>query len=130
MTMQQLTVYLAKHNIPKSMINEIRMVFMDDAIKNGNNIQADRIYTSVALMLHRAFGFGAKRIFKGLKCFDEINGSAAEDTTWAELMQELDDETGIIIRSGEDKDRLAFEYKRRVVIKKEEPDDGKSEQGL
>lgn len=119
MTMQQVTVYLAKHNIPKPMINEIRMTFMDDAIRNGGAVQADRIYTSVALMLRRAFGFGAKRIFKGLKCFDEINGSAAEDTTWAELMQELDDETGIIIRSGEDKDRLAFEYRRKVFIKEE-----------
>jgi len=119
MTMQQVAAYLARRGVPKSMVNEIRLAMMEDAIENGNNIQADRIYTSVALMLHRAFGFGAKRIFKGLKCFDEINGAAAEDTTWNELMQELDDETGIIIRSGEDKDRLAFEYRRTVFIKKE-----------
>lgn len=120
MNMKQVTVYLAKHGIPKTMVNEIRMAFMNDAIENGGNIQADRIYTSVALMLHRAFGFGAKRIFKGLRCFDDLNGSVNEDATWHQLMQELEEETGIIIRSGEDKDRLAFEYRGRMDLKKGE----------
>lgn len=123
MNMKQVTLYLTKHGIPKPMINEIRMAFMDDAIRNGGNIQADRIYTSVALMLRRAYGFGAQRILKGLKCFDELNGSALEDKTWEELMKELDEETGIIIRSGEDKDRLAFEYRGRMELNKKEGTD-------
>lgn len=105
-----ITAYLQAKGIPKSMINEIRLALTNDAVKQSISVQADRIFTIVALTLREAYGFGYKRIFDGLKKFDELNQQAADDYIWPELMERLRDETGIVVKSGDDQ-RIAFEYK-------------------
>lgn len=104
-----ITAYLQAKGIPKSMINEIRIALTNDAVQQSTAVQADRVFTIVALTLREAYGFGYKRIFEGLKKFDELNQMAADDYIWPELMERLRDETGIVVKSGDDQ-RIAFEY--------------------
>lgn len=115
MTLQSVKAYMLSHNIPKPMIESIRTALIYDAVVEGNFLQYDRIYTGVALMLHREFGFGAERIARGLHSFDEICGSVLSEeeggsnAEWPDLMQQLKDETGIVIHTGTDK-RLICEH--------------------
>ena len=102
--------YLQAKGIPKSMINEIRLALTNDAVQNSGAVQADRVYTLLALTLREAYGFGHERIFKGLLKFDELNTEAAGDYCWPQLMERLRDETGIVITTNTE-DRIAFEYK-------------------
>lgn len=110
LTMKQVSAYLKGHGIPPSMVNEIRLALTNDAVQQSVSVQSDRIFTIVALTLREAYGFGYKRIFEGLKKFDELNQQAADDYIWPELMERLRDETGIVVKSGDDQ-RIAFEYK-------------------
>lgn len=103
MTMNDVMGYLAMHGIPKKTIREIRMVLAADAVKEAEHIHMDRIFSGVALMLHNTFGFGAKRIVKGLHDLDAVYLSITEGGEWMELMTKLKDETGVIIRSGEER---------------------------
>lgn len=104
MTMSDVTAYLMKRGVPKQMIREIRMVLAADAVKEASHIHMDRIFSGVALMLHNTFGFGAKRIVKGLHDLDAVYMSITEGSEeWMELMEKLKDETGVIIRSGEER---------------------------
>ena len=108
--MKQVTAYLRQKGIPPSMVEQIRLAFANDAVQNSAGVQADRIYTILALTLREAYGFGHERIFKGLQKFDELNGQAAESYEWPDLMKRLQDETGIVITTNTD-ERIAFEYR-------------------
>lgn len=110
MTMKQVTAYLRQKGIPPSMVDQIRLAFANDAVQNSNGVQADRIYTLLALTLHEEYGFGHQRIFRGLQRFDQLNAEAAESYKWPELMERLQDETGIVIAANTD-ERIAFEYR-------------------
>ena len=117
--MQQVEGYLAKYGIPKQVIKQIRIALISDAVTEGKDLKYDRIYTGIALAARRAYGFGAVRILRLLRSFDAICGSVLEDgehTTdpreWTDIMQELKDETGIVIHTGED-NRLICEISRK-----------------
>lgn len=110
LSMKQVTAYLMSKGVPKGTINDIRVAFTEDAVKSGKDIQADRIYTLIAIMLHDCYGMGRVRIVRGLQKFDELCGLAADEYPWEKLMEELHEKTGIVIHSGDD-DRLIFEYK-------------------
>lgn len=109
MTMKQVKGFLRTHGVSPNMIDAIRLTMIEDAVQNGKDIQADRIYTLLALMLHDCYGMGQKRIVKGLQKFDELCGLPANEYPWEKLMEELHEKTGIVIHSGDD-DRLVFEY--------------------
>lgn len=88
-----------------------------DAVTQAEAIMYDRIYSAVALMLRKKLNFGAERIMKCLHGLDDVIGSTMTDegkgnTGWTELMQELKDETGIVISSGDD-GRLFAEISRK-----------------
>ena len=106
----------ARYRIPKSMLEEVRAVMIQDALVGGQTLAYNRIYTAVALMLHEHLGFGRKRIVSALHSFDDICGRVLDDTVeWTEIMQELDDKTGIIIRMEDDK--LLCEYQTPEEIR-------------
>lgn len=108
-TLKEITCYLKVKGVPKQMIEEIRMHLAYDAVTQGKAVQYDRIYTAVAIVLRKAFGFGPQRILKGLRCFDETVGSVLEpDADWTDLMDWLRDETGIIVRTDAE-DRVVVE---------------------
>ena len=109
LTMQQAKALMRAHGFSASACDQIVYAIIDDAVRNASDIHADRIYTIIALMLHRAYGFGHKRIFKGLEIFDALAGEANSGAEWPGLMDQLKKETGIVVRSGDD-DRIAFEY--------------------
>ena len=117
LTMQQVYAYLASKGVPKSMIRAIREALIYDAVVESTDIRYDRIYTSIGIMLRKTFGFGAERIIRALKAFDQICGSVlavedgGEDKDWTELMQWFQDETGIVIHTGAD-NRLVCESTR------------------
>ena len=106
-TLDYIVAYLKGHGIPKSMINYIRRKLIYDSVTQGKNIQYDRIYTAIALMLNKEFGFGVKRITRGLRAFDDISASVLDDNPdnkdWTDLMEELRDRTGIVIRTGDNR---------------------------
>ena len=100
----------ARYRIPRPTLEMVRAVMIQDAVVDGNSMAYNRIYTAVALMLHDHLKFGRKRIVAALHCFDDICGRVMDDTTsWHDIMKELDDKTGLIIRRNED-DKLLCEY--------------------
>lgn len=110
---KNLVGFLRAKGISQSMIDQIRIAFVNEAMAESSNMKYDRIYTAIALMLRRAYGFGHVRIFRGMNAFGDIMSSVAADDAkeWEELMAELDDETGIVIRTDcENRDRLVCEY--------------------
>lgn len=115
MTMQQVYVYLTSRGVPKQKIHQIREALIYDAVTEGTDLKYDRIYTGIALMLRRAYGFGQERILKGLREFDKTVGSVLQDgedsKDWTDLIRELEEETGIQIHTGSD-NRLICEAKR------------------
>lgn len=118
LTLQKVYAYMLAHNIPRQMIAAIRETLIYDAVVESADLRYDRIYTGVAIMLHEEFGFGATRILRGLKKFDEICGSVLdtdengnEVANWPDLMKRLEDETEIVIHTGED-NRLICEHRR------------------
>lgn len=112
LTMQQIKGYLLQKGVPPAMFDTIRLALIDDAIRNSNALRTDRIFCLLALTLRKAYNFGRKRITQGMKVFDELNGrftNPDEEVSWNELMQELRDETGLVIVTNTE-DRIAFEY--------------------
>lgn len=108
-TLKMFGAYLAARGIPKQTVNEIRMQLTYDAITQAKDLQYDRIYASIGLMLHEEFGFGRQRVVRGMKKFDEIAGSVLDpETDWTDVMNRLRDDVGIIVRTG-DGDRLVVE---------------------
>lgn len=107
--MKQVKGFLRTHGVSPNMIDAIRATMIADAVQNGKDIQADRIYTLLALTLHDCYGMGRKRIVKGLQHFDGLCGLPANEYPWEKLMEELYEKTGLVVRSG-DGDRLIFEY--------------------
>ena len=108
-TLKEVMGYLRMKGIPKDMINQIRMSLTYDAVTQSKDIQYDRIYAAVALMLHDTYQYGQQRILRGLRSFDSIVGSVMDDSeTWPGLTNRLREETGLVIRSGGD-DRLVVE---------------------
>lgn len=111
MSMNAVYAYLNSYGIPKHMCDRIRNTLAAEALQNGINLAYNRIYSAVALMLNKHLHFGRKRIMAALKVFDRICGSVLDtDRTWEDVMRELDDRTGLIIRCG-DGEQLVCEYR-------------------
>lgn len=115
--LQAVDTYLAAHGIPRHIVKKIRIALTNDAIQESTAMKYDRIYTGIALAIRRAYGFGAERIIRGLREFDKVCGSVLtddgpDDRDWTDIMQELKDETGIVIHTGDD-DRLVLEISRK-----------------
>ena len=91
------------------MVQQIRIALAQDAVKEADNLHWDRIYTGFALALRNSYGFGPSRI---MKCLEEVNRIMNQmgdgEWTWHEAMVELKDETGIVVRTGDD-ERLIIE---------------------
>lgn len=118
MTMKAVYAYLSKHGIPKNMVQQIQIALIYDAVTQGEDIKYDRIYSGIALALRKEFGWGPERITRVLRRFDDLCGSVLDKdadgddlANWNRLMQELKDETGLVIHTGDD-DRLVCEVSR------------------
>lgn len=120
--MQHLKGYLLQHGIPPKMVDEIRLAFINDAVRESNDMKYDRIYAGIALAAHRAFGFGPKRILRIMHAFDDLAGyisSNDEGYDWTSLMTDLRNETGFVVQT-DGENRLVFEYLGTDVPKEEE----------
>ena len=112
LTMKQIKGYLLKHGVPPAMFDSIRLTLIDDALRNTDALRTDRIYILLALAIHEAYGFGVKRISKGLHAFDELNGrfdDPDKDVSWIQMIEELKEKTGLVVVTNTE-DRIAFEY--------------------
>lgn len=108
---KQVYAYLAAKGIPKSMMIAIRDILAEDAIHDADNIRYNRIYTAIALMLHRHLGFGHDRTLRALHYFDDICCEVKDGKKkWPELMQELDNELHIVVRCGDEDEKPLHEY--------------------
>lgn len=117
LTMKQVTGFLRQRGVSPQMTEAIRLAFIQDAVQNGKDIQADRIYTMLALSLHDVSGFGAKRIIKVLERFDYYSSIPQEELDWPELMKQLREKTGLVVQSNTE-DRIVFEYIPEEMKKK------------
>lgn len=111
-TMQMWEAYLKRHGVPAAMIRRQREDYTLDALENETKMKYDRIYSGIALSCRRAYGFGAQRIMKQLTEFDGLMGELTreEDSKeWTDLMKELRDETGLVVRTDEE-NRIIIEY--------------------
>lgn len=97
--------------IPPTMIQTIRQWLAQDAVKEAEYLHWDRIFTVFAMSIRETYGFGAERILRCLQRADDIMKDISDNkTTWHELAVKLKDETGIIVRNGDD-DRLIIEVR-------------------
>jgi 3-deoxy-D-arabino-heptulosonate 7-phosphate (DAHP) synthase class II len=111
MTAKQVYAYLASKGIPKPMMHTIRDILADEAVREADNIRYNRIYTAIAIMLHRHLGFGRKRTLDALHYFDDLCGEMLNtDKNWGDLMKELDEELHIVIRCGDPDENPLHEY--------------------
>lgn len=125
MSMKQAIIYMQMRGIPYQMIKSIRENFAADAMMEVAQLRIIKEYTALILSFKRALGFGQKRIREAMHAFDEICASVKDEKNWGDLMHELDVETGIVIRSGDSRDRAIYEYlgddfERMVDIEMEE----------
>ena len=108
-SLDQISGYLKVKGIPPQMIQQIRKALAEDAVREANNLHWDRIYAGFALAIRRCYGFGPKRILKCLQMVNDIMMEVADGkSTWPKNMIELREDTGIVIRTGDD-DRLIIE---------------------
>lgn len=106
-------IYLRQKGIPANMIESIRYTFINEALAESSDMKYDRLYTALALATRRAFGFGHKRIMRVMQEFEKIMHSltSEEAKEWEDIMEELDNETGIVIRTdNENRNRLVCDY--------------------
>lgn len=123
--MKQAIIYMQLKGISYQKIREIRENFAADAMAEVAQLRIIKEYTALILAFKRALGFGEKRIREAMKAFDNICASVNDDKNWGDLMHELDMETGIVIRSGDSRDRAVYEYigddlERMIDIEREE----------
>jgi len=105
-----LKLYLLKHGIPPRFVDEVRAALVNDAIRESTDMKYDRIYAGIALAAYNSYGFGAKRALRLLRAFDDLAGSMAEPgNSWDDLMLDLRNKTGLVVRTDEE-NRLVFEY--------------------
>lgn len=106
-------VYLRQKGIPANMVEAIRYAFVNEALAESSDMKYDRLYTALALATRRAFGFGHVRILRVMQEFEKIMRSLTSENPkeWEDIMEELDDETGIVIRTdNNDRNRLVCDY--------------------
>lgn len=110
---EQVYAFLMARGISRSGIQQIRALLAEDALTSGETLAYNRVYTDVALAARRSLHFGPKRLLKFLKDFNTVCEEVLdEDREWPEVMQELDDETGIIIRMDDKTGHWLCEYHR------------------
>lgn len=112
---EQCYAVLKMYGVPKHVVDAIMQNLIYYAVVEGDNLKYDRIYSGVALMLHRRYHLSGPEILEGLREFDAVCGSVLDKdendedmANWHDLMTELRDETGIIVHTGGD-DRLVCE---------------------
>lgn len=109
-TRAQCVAIMRSYGMPMATVKAIMTVLVDDSVRNGQDVKSDRIYSLIAETLHDVLGFGVKRIMNFMHEFDHRIGQIADgEREWGEVMQSLEEKTGIVVRSGDD-DRFAFEY--------------------
>lgn len=108
---EQVYAFLMARGISRQGIQQIRALLAEDALTNGQTLAYNRVYTAVALAARRSLHFGPKRLLKFLKDFNSVCEEVLdEDRDWPEVMKELDDETGIIIRMDTETGHWLCEY--------------------
>lgn len=108
--------YMNKYySVPTKVFDTFREALIYWAVVEGDDLKYDRIYSGVALMLHRRYHLSGPEILEGLREFDAVCGSVLDKdendedmANWHDLMVELRDETGIVIHTGDD-NRLVCE---------------------
>ena len=109
---EQMNSLLRAKGISKNWIDAYRHLLIGDALQEGAEIKQERLYTAVGWAIHKAYGFSTVRVARGINWFDHVFYAIDKDeATWEQIMRELDDETGIVVRVSPEKDRLVLEYR-------------------
>lgn len=89
--------YLRSRGIPESTVRDISATLIDDAIRQSDSLLIARFFTAFALAL-REEGWGAERITRMLQRTDKQMGRVTSgDCTWRDLIDELREQTGLIV---------------------------------
>ena len=108
-----ITILKKKFRVPDYVIDRLRIVFTQEAIKDSESMRYDRILTAMAVAVKRTFPrFGAGRIMRLLRAFDDLAGEVNDrEDGWAGIMEELDQTTGIVVQ--DNPNRFIAEYRGR-----------------
>lgn len=109
MTLDAVYRLLHMYGCSNYQINAIRESLIYYSVTEGTDVKYDRIYSAVAILLWRRYQLSGLEIYNALHDFDAVCGSVLRnDETgedgldWGDLMQELKDNTGIVIHTGDD----------------------------
>ena len=109
---EQMNALLRAKGISKQWIDTYRRLLIGDAMQEGEEIKQERLYTAVGWAVHKAYGFSTVRVARAINWFDRVFFAIDRDqTTWEEVMRELDDDSGIVVRVAPEEDRLYLEYR-------------------
>lgn len=108
-TKDQVFGYLRMKGIPPTMVQALRQWLAEDAVQEAEYLHWDRIFTMFASALRETYGFGAERILRCLQTANEIMGDISYGKyTWRNLGEKLKEDTGLVVRTGDD-DRVIIE---------------------
>lgn len=101
---------LRSKNINDNTIRQIKECLTWEAVHEASNVQFDRIFTAMCMAIREEYGFGGKKILRAADRANKILISIGEsEESWQDLMQNLREETGIIVRTGDDRFVIEFQ---------------------
>lgn len=101
---KQIFGYLQARGISKAYCKHVREVLCDQAIRDAESIVFNRIYTALAKTCLDS-GMDADDTVAFLHSYDKVCDNAKQSengTYWSDLMADVYEETGLIIRTGTD----------------------------
>lgn len=124
------TILKKRYRVPPTLIEQIMLILTNDAIREAEAMQYDRVLAGFALALARTYGWGAKRIVRVLKEFDSLAGHLSEsEETWTDIMAELDERTGIVVHPSDGK-RFVMEYTGTTRQRQKEIEEAENEETI
>lgn len=122
------TILRKRYKVPDVLIDQMLLIMTNEAIREAQAMQYDRVLAGFALALARLHGWGQQRIVRVLREFDDIAGQLGESgDSWTDVMEELDERTGIVIHPADGK-RFVMEYRGNNWRRRKEIEDAEQEQ--
>lgn len=90
-------MFLRRKGIPEGTVKALTATLIDEAMRQNDALSMSRFFTAYALALLEE-GMETERILEILRKTDQQMGRVSSgENTWAELMEELKEKTGVYI---------------------------------
>lgn len=110
-TVGQVKAYLASKGIPKSTVDAIRETLVDDALRNGEGMRGNRLYSIIAYTCYHELGWGRTRTPRFLHQLDDNFAKVTNDElSWTEIMEDIWQNLSLRVECIDERDRELWEY--------------------